>query len=86
MKSVLLQLLGSKKFWMTILAILSVVLGKFGLNISDDQLWTLVAPWLVLTGGYALQDHKKEAAKTLASLAPIPANDNEAAHHEPGPS
>lgn len=84
MKSVLFQLLGSKKFWMTVFAVLSVILGKLGLNISDDQLWTLVAPWLVLTGAIGLQDHKKEAAQILKSEATKIIDGP--AHDEPDPS
>ncbi len=63
MKDMLKSLLTSKKVWMTVLAVVSFLLGKLGLDLPADQLWLLVAPWVVLIGGQAVADMGKEAEK-----------------------
>ena len=69
MKDMVKQLLGSKKAWGTVAAVLVWVIGRFGADVPADELLPLVGAiaTFVLAQGFA--DKGKEAIKEQDKLA-----------------
>jgi len=68
MKTAIMGLLGSKKFWMTILGCVTLAVSDH-LGIPQDKVIYIAGLFGVQIGGQALSDHGKEAAKVSAATA-----------------
>jgi hypothetical protein len=65
MKDVLLQLVGSKKVFITLISIIAWGAGRFGFSASTEELVPLVGPMWLLLLGFAGQDFGKAAKAAL---------------------
>lgn len=63
------QLLTSKKFWLTIVAIIVWVAGRFGLDVSSADLEPIVIAIGALVVGQGFADSGKEAARITAAAS-----------------
>lgn len=61
MKALLKELLGSKKFWMTVTTVIVYVVGKFGLDVAFDDLWPIMAALMTFVLGQGVADINKHA-------------------------
>jgi hypothetical protein len=68
MKTAIMGLLGSKKFWMTILGCVTLAVSD-NLGIPQDKVVYIASLFGVQIGGQALADHGKEAARVEAEVA-----------------
>jgi hypothetical protein len=68
MKTAIMGLLGSKKFWMTILGCVTLAVSDH-LGIPQDKVVYIASLFGVQIGGQALADHGKEAARVEAEVA-----------------
>jgi uncharacterized membrane protein len=57
----MLDLIKSKRFWMAVIGVaVPLVNDRFGLNLTDDQVWQIVA---VLLGVSAVDSYRKIGSK-----------------------
>jgi hypothetical protein len=68
MKTAIMGLLGSKKFWMTILGCVVLAVSDH-LGIPQDKVIYIASLFGVQIGGQALADHGKEAARVEADAS-----------------
>jgi len=70
MPTVIKDLLGSKKFLVSFVAVLVWILGRFGFHIDEEALLTVLSPFYAYILAQGVADHGKEAAKINADAAP----------------
>ena len=63
MKTALLRLLGSMKFWTALLGLASAQAAKYGLEVDEGTYWSIVAITGVLIGAQGLADQGKAKAE-----------------------
>ena len=66
MKKAIKDLLASKKFLVTLVAIIVAVGGKFGLDLNTETVISIVGPLMGFVLGQGLADFGKEKAKIEA--------------------
>lgn len=59
------DLLGSKKFWTAILAVLTLLGAKKGLDVDQQTFWAIAGIYISLLGAQGLTDHGKERGQDL---------------------
>jgi hypothetical protein len=67
MKSALIRLVSSMKFWTVVFGLVTSLGAKYGVHVSAEVYWTIVGAFGLLIGAQGLQDHGKEAAKIAAA-------------------
>lgn len=64
------DLLASKKFWTTILAVATLIAGKKGLEIDTETFWAVTGIFVSLITAQGITDHGKARLPTATALPP----------------
>ncbi len=72
MKAALVELLGSKKVLMTLVAIMVTIGARYGLQLDPEFCLAILGSFAVLVHAQGQADHGKEAAKIQAANSNVP--------------